>query len=779
MPAHHVIPTIAWIAWAATAAAAADALPGASPFDASLQSSLTRAAAALVKTTPPRTKHLTPDGSPKYVNRLVLESSPYLQQHAFNPVNWYPWGDEAFAAARRENKPVFLSIGYSTCHWCHVMEEESFDNEAIAELLNRHFIAIKVDREARPDLDNVYIQAVSRITGGAGWPLTAFLTPDRKPFYGGTYFPPEDRQGRPGMPNLLRTISKVWSEDPQKAVTAAGDLTATLQSQTTPESVDLGVQILANAATTFAASFDGAHGGFGAAPKFPQAHGLTFLARYYHRSGNARTLEMAEATLDHLAAGGIHDQLGGGMHRYSVDPEWRVPHFEKMLYDQAINARAYLEVYQASGHQRHAAIARDIFDYVLRDLTAPGGGFYAAEDADSEGEEGTFYLWKRDQIVTALGPETGGLVADYYGVTPEPKGPSSLQTLPGGRVPLHLPMTADKFAEGHGVKLTDLQARLGPASERLLAIRSKRPRPFRDDKIIIAWNGLMISALAYGATVLEQPRYATAAAAAADFILSRARQRGRLPRFVRGDVAGVDGYLDDYAFLLLGLTDLYEATFDSRWLREANALATEMVRLFRDEETDTLRYSATDHERLIAASDDAYDSALPSGQSVAALALLRLGRLTMNRDLEAQGRSLIAVAAPQITRAPLGFTQMLIAVDFALGPTREIVVAGPREAAGTQALLAVVQHRYLPRSVRLLRPAEDDAVVGLVPFLAQQGMRGGKPTAYVCENYVCDLPTDDPRKLEELLRQAAPVRTPTAMGIPSPTISVGEGQGEG
>lgn len=743
------------------ASASSLSLPGAPAFDAALEQRLRAVAAERRKDGAPRTKLRAADGSPKYVNRLVFASSPYLQQHAFNPVNWYEWGREAFDTARRENKPVFLSIGYSTCHWCHVMEEESFDNEDIARRLNEQFIAIKVDREARPDLDNVYVEAVRRMTGGAGWPLTVFLTPDRKPFYGGTYYPPEDRHGRPGLPKLLETVGKLWRESPEKAIAAAADLTAVLQSSTSAsESLDLTPAILDTAKSLSARSFDAAYGGFGAAPKFPQAHGLTFLLRYFQRTGDEEALRMAEVTLDRMANGGIYDHLGDGFHRYSVDGEWRVPHFEKMLYDQAINARAYLEAYQATGHARHADVARGVFGYVLRDLTSPAGAFYAAEDADSEGEEGLFYLWQREEIVTAVGGEDGAMIADFYGVTEIRGGPSSLQTLPQGRRPLYLPVAADGFVKARGIEADIFRRKLAVARSKLLAARSKRPRPFRDDKIITAWNGLMISTLAYGAVVLDEPSYAKAAARSADIILRRSQKDGRLPRFFRGAGAGIGGYLDDFAFLLLGLVDLYEATFDPRWLRAARRLADDMLELFRDPGTGGLRYSARDHEELIASADILYDGAVPSAQSVAALALLRLGRLTMDRELEARARTLIASASQQVVRSPLGHTQMLMALDFAIGPTKEIVIVGPFGAEGTKTLLAVLRSSYLPRSVRLLKSPDDTEIGTLVPFVARQGMKGDKPTAYVCEGYVCDLPTNDAVKLRESLRRRVPQAQP-------------------
>jgi uncharacterized protein YyaL (SSP411 family) len=698
---------------------------------------------------PPRTIHTNNDGSPKYINRLVLETSPYLQQHAFNPVNWYPWGDEAFARARQENKPVFLSIGYSTCHWCHVMERECFENEAIARQLNEQFVAIKVDREERPDVDNVYVAAVQRMTGGAGWPLTVFLTPDRRPFYGGTYFPPEDRYGKPGLPKLLTTVTDLWKTKHEDVVQASTALTQSLQPP--PESTttaNLTADTLRKGYELLARAFDATNGGFGGAPKFPQAHMLQFLLRYWQRSAEAQARHMSEETLERMARGGIHDQLGGGFHRYATDAQWVVPHFEKMLYDQAINARAYLEAAQASGARRYAEVARGIFTYVLRDLAAPAGGFYAAEDADSEGEEGRFYLWSRADIIAALGRERGPLIADFCGVTGQ-------GLLPGGRSPLHIPTPPAAFIKQRGLEAPEFTATLSAARQSLLAVRNRRPRPLRDDKIITAWNGLMISSLAYGSTVLGDPQYAMAAGRAADFVLTHLQRDGRLMRSFRKVASPTRGYLDDYAFFILGLTDLYSATLDVRWLREADRLSRDMLRLFADPARGGLRYSAKDAEQLIATSDDHDDGALPSAESVAALVLLRLGRLTVNQAFETQGRALLAANSHDLATAPTAHTEMLMALDFALGPTKEITVAGAPDAAGTQALLATVRHHYLPRSVLALHSPNDATIEALVPFLKEQRMINGKPTAYVCENYVCKLPTNDPQRLDKLLADGA------------------------
>jgi len=720
-------------------------LPGAEAFDAGLQKRLRDAPASTRK---PRTAHVNADGSPKYINRLVFSASPYLQQHAFNPVDWYPWGDEAFAAAQREHKPIFLSIGYSTCHWCHVMERECFENEAIARLLNEHFIAIKVDREERPDIDGVYVAAVQRMTGSAGWPLTVILTPDRKPFYGGTYFPPDDRPGHPGLPKLLTTLADAWTTKHDDVLQATAALSQSLQTSAAPATTaNLTADVLQKASDQLRQSFDATNGGFGGAPKFPQAHMLQFLLRYGQRSEDMPARAMAEETLDHMARGGIHDRLGGGFHRYSTDAQWLVPHFEKMLYDQAIDARAYLEALQSIGSLPDADVVRDIFTYVLRDMTAAAGGFYTAEDADSEGEEGRFYTWTRAEVITAVGAEHGALSADLFGVS-EPG------VLPGGRSPLSIPTPPKVFMAQHGFGRPEFARMVAAAGDKLLAVRNRRPRPVRDEKIITAWNGLMISSLAYGSTVLAEPRYATAAARAVDFVLRQMQRDGRLLRSYRSGPSGTPGYLDDYAFFILGLTDLYEATFDVRWLREADRLSREMMRLFADPASGGLRYTASDHESLIAEPGDGEDAALPSAQSVAALVLLRLGRLTMNDNFESRGRAILAAHSGDLTRAPTAYTEMLMALDFLLGPTKEIVIAGPPEAEGTRALLAAVRRSYLPRAVVALHPPDDAAIETLVPFLKRQVMVDAKPTAYVCENYVCKLPTNDPKKLAALLTDA-------------------------
>jgi uncharacterized protein len=718
-------------------------LPGAEAFDAELQQRLREAWRAQAAAAAPQAANTKHSEAPAYLNRLIFASSPYLQQHASNPVNWYPWGEEAFTAAQRGGKPIFLSIGYASCHWCHVMEHECFENADIARLLNEHFIAIKVDREERPDIDNVYVAAVQRMTGSAGWPLTVFLTPDRKPFFGGTYFPPDDRFGKPGLPKLLTTLAEAWTTKRHDVVQASADLTRSLQAAPNSTTANLSVDTLHTAYKQLRQGFDATNGGFGRAPKFPQAHVLQFLLRYGQRTGEAQAQRMVEETLERMARGGIHDQIGGGFHRYSTDAQWQVPHFEKMLYDQAINARAYLEAAQATGKHRFAEVARNIFTYVLRDLRAPNGGFYAAEDADSDGEEGRFYTWTRAEIIAALGAERGPLIADFCGV-------SEAGVLPGGRSPLSVPVLPAVFAKQRGLKAAEFARILSTMGGPLLEARNRRTRPLRDEKIITAWNGLMIASLAYGSTVLGDPQYATAGAKAADFILSRLQRDGTLLHSFRNGPGATSGFLDDYAFFIWGLTDLYAATLEVRWLREADRLSRDMLRLFTDA-GGTLRYRSRDSEALIAEPVDSDDAALPAASSVATLVLLHLGRLTMHDAFDAQARVLLAANSPDLTRAPTAHTQLLMALDFALGPAKEIVVAGAPESAGTKALLATVRRHYLPRSVLALHPPGDGTSEQLMPFLKQQTMINDQPTAYVCEHYVCKLPTTDPQKLESLL----------------------------
>ena len=663
-------------------------------------------------------------------NRLIHEKSPYLLQHAHNPVDWYPWGQEAFEKARKENKPIFLSVGYSTCHWCHVMEEESFENPQIAKILNENFVPIKVDREERPDVDQIYTQAVMALTGQGGWPMSVFLTPDLKPFYGGTYFPPEDRWGRPGFAAILRAIAMKWKEEQGALVQAGEELTQAIQEQAgrKPEAVyPVTEETLAKGFQQFASQYDSKYGGFGDAPKFPRSHALSFLLRYWKRWNNPKALEMVEETLKAMARGGMYDQLGGGFHRYSVDGQWRVPHFEKMLYDQALLAKTYLEAYQATHKEEYARIAREIFDYVIRDMKSPEGAFYSAEDADSpdptnpqKKSEGAFFLWTEDEIAKILGHEEAQIFNRHFGVEPNGNALSDPQGELRGKNILYVARPDEKI--------------LPESKKKLFEIREKRPRPHLDDKILTDWNGLMISSLAFGASVLNESKYRDAARRAADFILANMKRKdGRLLHRYRDGEAAIPGFLEDYAFFIHGLIDLYEATFDSKYLDEAKFLSKEMIRLFWDEKSGGFLLAGNDGEKLISETKELYDGAIPSGNSVAALALLRVGRLAQDNELEKQARQAIEVFSAHLNQFPSGFPQMLIAVDFAVGPSREIVIEGDINAKETREMIQIINGRFLPNKVVLFRPSKDKAKVS------------------ICENYVCKLPVTEAIKLREAL----------------------------
>jgi uncharacterized protein YyaL (SSP411 family) len=667
-------------------------------------------------------------------NRLAGEKSPYLLQHADNPVDWYPWGEEAFAAAMEQDKPIFLSIGYSSCHWCHVMEHESFEDEAVARLLNEHFISIKVDREERPDIDNIYMKVTQAMTGSGGWPMTVFMTPGGKPFFAGTYFPKQSKYGRPGMLELVPHMASLWKNDRERLEQISEHTTDALESFAfTGDEQKLSEKLLATAFSRLDASYDEVHGGFGGAPKFPTPHQLSMLLRYWDRTGDARSLEIVGTTLRKMYGGGIYDHLGKGFHRYSTDPMWLVPHFEKMLYDQAMLAIAYLETRQATGNPFYGAVAEEIFTYVLRDLTSPEGGFYSAEDADSEGEEGTFYVWTKDEITEVLGEEIGRIFCERYGVT----GHGNFE----GKNVLHI--ASDTGAD---------EGSLGMMKEKLLAIRSKRPRPRLDDKILTDWNGLMIAALARGTKVTGKPEYASAAAKAAGFILGSMRTSdGRLLHRYRDGESAIPGYLDDYAFLIWGLTELYEATYEAKWLSVALVLTDGMLDLFGDSEEGKggLFFTGRDAEKLIVRTKEIYDGAVPSGNSVAALCLLRLGRMTGRTDLESAADALMGEFSGQLAGSPTAYTQMLIALDFALGPGREYVIAGERGDDETESMIRLLAEHFMPRSVTLFRPPGDVAgdIIGLAPLLAGMTAVDGKATAYICESFRCSAPVTGAEEL--------------------------------
>ncbi|MBW1674870.1 MAG: thioredoxin domain-containing protein, partial [Deltaproteobacteria bacterium] len=621
------------------------------------------------------------DQKPKKAhNRLIHEKSPYLLQHAENPVDWYAWGEEAFQKAKKEDKPIFLSIGYATCHWCHVMAHESFEDEEVAQALNTYFIAIKVDREERPDIDKIYMSVCQAMTGRGGWPLSIFMTHEGKPFFAGTYFPKLSRMGMPGFMDIIKKIAFLWKGDRSQLLEASEKITKHLSSisDSGVSAVALDLETLKKGYKQLEMTFDQIWGGFGTAPKFPTPHHLTFLLRWYKRSGDSKALNMVEKTLDAMRRGGIFDQMGFGFHRYSVDERWLVPHFEKMLYDQALLAMAYIEAYQVTGNVKYAQGAHEIFTYVTRDMTSPHGGFYSAEDADSEGIEGLFYLFTPHEIRKHLGAEQGNLFCRFYNITE--KG-----NFEEGRSILHMPMALQVFAEKEGMDVQKLEKALEDARKKLFAIRKRRIHPQKDDKILTAWNGLMI---------------ADAARMAADFILKNLKTpNGRLLRRYRQGDAAYPGYLDDYAFLIAGLLDLYEATFEVSYLKEAIELNESMVDIFWDKKDGGLYFTGQGNESLITRSKEVYDGALPSGNSVAALNFLRLSRMTGNIQLEQKADQLIRAFSEQAADQPMAFTQLLIALDFMIGPSQEIVVVGDPSLTNTQAMIHAVQRRFLPNKV--------------------------------------------------------------------------------
>jgi uncharacterized protein len=742
----------------------------------------------------------------QHANRLAHEKSPYLLQHAHNPVDWYPWGEEAFAKARRENKPIFLSIGYSTCHWCHVMEHESFENEETAAIMNRDFVNIKVDREERPDVDRVYMTFVQATTGGGGWPMSVWLTPDLKPFVGGTYFPPEDRYGQPGFRKVLERIAAAWKQNHEKIVDQSSKILSALReaqtSQTTADGeVDAGV--LEKAYEQFDRSYDPREGGFGTAPKFPRPVALNFLTRFYARIvGQAHrlpslegspdaaelekgkhALEMDLFTLRKMAAGGIHDHVGGGFHRYSVDRYWHVPHFEKMLYDQAQLAVAYLDAFQITQDRQYADVARDILEYISHDMTAKDGGFFSAEDADSpvsvaapkafgvvsdpkvseahraplqKKTEGAFYVWTEKEIDNALGDDAG-IFKFHYGVQPHgnaPEGSDPQDEFRGKNILIERHTVAEtakhfKKTEDEVLKL------LARSREKLLEIRNKRPRPHLDDKIIAAWNGLMISAYARAAQVLGDPRCLESATRAARFLRENLYDEKNkvLYRSYRDGRGDVKGFADDYAFVIQGLLDLYEASFDIEWLKFAVELQETQDRLSFDEKNGGYFTTSGEDSSVLLRMKDDNDSAEPAASSVAALNLLRLAQIRNDKEMENRARKTIDAFRPTLSHFASAMPQMLVALDYSLSKPRQIVIAGKPGAAETKALLVEVHRHFLTNTIVILADGGDgqkylgeknEAIRAMSPI-------DGKPAAYVCENFTCEAPVTDPAQLAALL----------------------------
>ncbi|MFP5213406.1 MAG: thioredoxin domain-containing protein [Acidobacteriota bacterium] len=679
-------------------------------------------------------------------NRLSGEKSPYLLQHAENPVDWYPWGEEAFDRARREDKPIFLSIGYATCHWCHVMEHESFEDEEAAGLLNEHFVSIKVDREERPDVDHIYMTTCQALTGSGGWPLSIFMTPDRKPFFAATYIPKNNRRGMLGLMEVVTQLSYMWRTDRERLVQASEDITRAIQPRD-GGGEELSVREIETAYRQLRRVFDEEWGGFGNSPKFPTAHSLSFLLRWHRRNPDSDALAMTVKTLDAMRDGGIYDQVGFGFHRYSVDHQWLVPHFEKMLYDQAMISMAYIEAFQLTGIERYATVAREVFEYVLRDMTDGRGGFYSAEDADSEGEEGLFYVWTPREVEEVLGRERGGIFCRFFDIT----GQGNFEH--GKSIP-HLTGTVEARAREFGFSPQELADVLEDSRKKLFEARKGRIHPFKDDKILTSWNGLMIAALAKGYQALHDTAYLDAASRAVDFILSTLRDgSGRLFRRYRHGEVAHPAFADDYAFLIWGLIELYEASFDVRYLEEALALQKRMADLFWDEPDGGFFYTPEDGEKLIVRDREAVDGAIPSSNSVAAANLLRLYRMTGNEVWQGKADQLLSAFAGMVREYPSSYTHFLASLDFALGPTREIVIAGDPTHGTTRRMVEAVQELFMPNRVVMLRePGEaSERLARIASFTEPLRQSNGTPLAYVCENYACRRPVSEVEELKALL----------------------------
>ena len=704
-----------------------------------------------------------------HTNQLANQKSPYLLQHAHNPVDWYPWGQAAFEKAHRENKPIFLSIGYSTCHWCHAMERESFENQQTADILNREFVAIKVDREERPDIDRIYMTFVQATTGSGGWPMSVWLTPDLQPFFGGTYFPPVNRFGHPGFPAVLTQIATAWRTQQPQIVDSARDAVEQLRKEVTVQPTrtgwaDIDAATIDTGFFVFRRTFDSHLGGFGGAPKFPRPSVLNFLLRYYARTKSEDALEMVLKTLREMAKGGMHDQLGGGFHRYSVDERWFVPHFEKMLYDQGQLAIAYLEAFQIAHDEQYAAVARRIFDYVLRDMTDAGGAFYSAEDADSAADasqpnikgEGAFYIWSAEEIRALVEAPASDWFFHRYGVieagnvSNDPHGEFT------GRNILYQANELEDTALHFDRTVDEIRAGVERAEQTLLAARGKRPRPHLDDKVLTSWNGLMISAFAKGGAVLEEPRYADAARRAAEFLIARMYQpeNGILLRRYREGDAAIPGFLDDYALFAQALLDLYEAQFDRRHLDLALRLTEKQRELFEDTAQGAFFSSQEGDSQLVLRVKEDYDGAEPSGNSIALGNLLRLAQITNREDLRASAERLLAAFAARLTAAPVALPQMLAACEFRLGQPRQIILVGDRDAADTKVLLRALHSRFVPHRIVLLvdSPESRAALSAAIPTIAAMEPVDGLASAYVCRDYTCQMPVNTAERLGELIQ---------------------------
>ncbi len=721
------------------------------------------------QTSEPKPINMKSTTQPAHTNKLIDATSPYLLQHAHNPVDWHEWGSEALAKAKEQNKPIFLSIGYSACHWCHVMERESFENEEIAAVMNEHYINIKVDREERPDLDDIYMSATQALTRSGGWPMSVWLTPDLKPFYAGTYFPPTSRYGRPGFKDVLLFLNKAWNEERDKVLQQAEQLTEAVQQITVTAAGELPVPAGAiEAATNFIAQrFDPTKGGIlsGNTNKFPPSMALELMLRGYARSTQAdkpeaRLLELVDTTLENMAYGGIYDHLGGGIARYSTDPDWLVPHFEKMLYDQALVTDIYLSAYQLTGNPLYAATARSICDYVIEDLQDEAGGYYSARDADSEGEEGKFYVWSVDEIHALLGADDGKLFCQFYDVTPGGNWE--------GKNILNVPNEPVVFAKQNNLDVEELNQKLAAARAKLLTARAKRIPPHLDDKVLAGWNGLMIAAMARAGRVLDDERYRTSAAKAADFVLSHMTDdAGRLQRTWRKGKTHTLGYLDDYAFTIDALLDLFETTQNIKWLDAAAKLQSDLDAHYLDKNAGGYFFTADDAETVLVRMKNANDNAVPSGNSVQLMNLQRLAILLDRPVYREQAEKMLACFGDKVNQMAFSSERFLAGADFFHQPTREVAIvynnATQKDAA---VLLAAVFAHYVPNKVVVAMNLDDPQATEItkkLPLMRDKKLLDGKATAFVCQNYACQAPTTDPKVLQDQLA-ALRVATPTDSG---------------
>jgi uncharacterized protein YyaL (SSP411 family) len=700
----------------------------------------------------------------KYQNKLVKEKSPYLQQHAYNPVDWYPWGEEAFNKAETENKPIFLSIGYSTCHWCHVMAHESFEDPDVGKLINEVFVPIKVDREERPEIDNIYMGVCQMMTGSGGWPLTIILTPDKKPFFAGTYFPKESQYGRIGLKEIIKNVQLLWNENPQEAIRSADKVVAVLKqvSENVPGGL-LSEEVLEETYQALEESFDYEYGGFGMIQKFPSPTNLFFLLRYWKRTLNPNSLNMVITTLNNMYYGGIHDHIGFGFHRYTIEPRWHVPHFEKMLYDQALISMAYLEAFQATGNLTYQNIAEEVFEYVIRDMQSPQGGFYSAEDADSEGVEGKFYLWRKNDIDRLLG-EDAPLICELFNISEEGNFEEESSGKKNGKNILYLENSLNDFANAKGLEISDLLKIVGQSREKLFNHRKNRIHPQKDDKILTDWNGLMIAALAKGFKVVGDKKYLESAKKAADFILNNLYQNGRLMHRYKDGESIIDGNLDDYAFLIWGLMELYSATFEIEYLKYAFSLNETLVNHFLDDKSGGFYFTSDNAEEIILRKKESYDSAIPSGNSVQMMNLLKIAHLSEDESLKEIALGIEHNFDQKIRRSPLAHTNMINAIDFRLGPSYNVVMVCSDENQSLkmhEKLRSNLSLRYIPNLTildisqfeRKEEHSEDNIDLKL-PFKISEAMKAKKPLENKCTFYVCSDKDCKPplTEIKELLK---------------------------